>query len=118
MNRLRQALQKKNVLKRAESMCGVVETEEYSEVALVPGEPNYQLPDVFLSTKILPECETYFMQHSRKLAEQEIAAWNSRVEKVLEQVAAQIDPSYPSAEPPGFAEDALVEQVVKLLGYD
>ncbi|KAI5189303.1 hypothetical protein NECID01_0498 [Nematocida sp. AWRm77] len=118
MNKLRQALQKKDALKRAASMCSLLDMEEHNEVALVPTEPNFQLSDMLLSTKILPECETYFMQHSQKMGEKEIEEWNSKIEGVLEQLSIEIDVSFPRGEKENVSEKVFVERIESILKYD
>lgn len=89
---LRRVLQTQNPLKRAELVSRIVETEEIKELALIPTEPNYQLPDVFLSAKILPECETYFMQESKKITQKEIEDWNLLIEEAYDQITLYTKP--------------------------
>ncbi|OAG29570.1 hypothetical protein NEDG_00703 [Nematocida displodere] len=116
MERLRQIIQKKESLKRAEAMCTMLETDEHNEVALIPAEANFQLPDIFLSTRILPECETYFIRESTVLAPPQVEAWNSNIGQALE--ALTIHMSISPKDPPKHlvTEEELVTRIEEVLG--
>ncbi|KAI5190663.1 hypothetical protein NEMIN01_1128 [Nematocida minor] len=118
MDRLKQILNKKDVLRRAELLCSILESEECGRVALVPSVANFQLPEIFLSTKILPECETYFMQESTEIKESEIKEWNTRVDNTIEKMANEFVISNAVTNKPTPSEAEIEERIKYVLGYE
>lgn len=117
MERLKQVLSKKDPIKRAEAMCNILENEDWGSVALVPTTANFQLPEIFLSTKILPECETYFIQERTKIHENQVEEWNSRVDNVLEKLSPDFLVSSAPESKVIPTEAELVERAKDVLGY-
>ncbi|KAI5163759.1 hypothetical protein NEAUS03_2383 [Nematocida ausubeli] len=117
MDRLRQILSKKNALKRAEGLNAILEGEECEGIALVPGTANFQIPEVFLSTKILPECETYFIQKRKPIKADEIERWNQAIDDVIDGLSVEftISSSVHSKEAP--SEREVSDRIKKVLGY-
>lgn len=118
MDKLKQVLSRKDLLRRAEAMCSALESEESGRIALVPGIANFQLPEVFLSTKILPECETYFIQESQEISETETEEWNRRIEETIEEMSGEFVISHTVHNKPPIDELEIEEIVKRILGYD
>ncbi|KAI5180519.1 hypothetical protein NEOKW01_0823 [Nematocida sp. AWRm80] len=91
MHRIQLALEKKDKLKRAEEISRLIETEDNTEVSLVPVEYNNPLLENILSTKILSECETYFIQESTPVETRRIEEHNNRIDQMLEMLEIQLD---------------------------
>ncbi|KAH9387319.1 uncharacterized protein NEMAJ01_2215 [Nematocida major] len=115
MDRLKQIVGRKNPLKRAEGMCSILENTEGGDIALIPTHSNFQMPEVFLSTRILPECEAYFMQESEEMSKGKIEEWNERVDRVMEDLSVDFVIMEAQKAPP--SEISLLERVQKTLGY-
>lgn len=91
MDRLKNIVRARTPLKRAEMLLAFVNAEDYKEAALIPAEESMQIPEALLSTKVLPECETYFLQDSREITLEEAGEWNSRVDSALEVLDIDLD---------------------------
>jgi len=117
-NPLRQAVHKKDPLSRAESLIKLIKLEKQVEVALLPTEANFQIPDTFLSTKLLPECETYFIQGAKEMTEAEIEEWNMKIDRTLEEIGVEINLAETTPTRKTVTEEELKERIVQVLQYD
>ncbi|EJW03898.1 hypothetical protein EDEG_01808 [Edhazardia aedis USNM 41457] len=51
---------------------------------VVPQQANFQLPDIFLRTKQIPECEKFMRENSKKIS---IKEWNENIDNSLNIIA-------------------------------
>ncbi|KAI5172879.1 hypothetical protein NEFER03_1895 [Nematocida sp. LUAm3] len=116
MKRLSQALRKKDPLERAKSICDSLDIEESVEYALIPAEANNQIPELFLSCKILPECEIYYAHNAVKLSEKEEEKWNAQIEDILEGMSIQMNIETFEEKRKCFTEQELIEKIKCVLG--
>jgi hypothetical protein len=53
-------------------------------VAFVPAEANFQIPNVFLRTKKVPECEQFLKGNSTSLDDRDLlVSWNTKIDECL-----------------------------------
>ncbi|KAI5187358.1 hypothetical protein NEHOM01_2120 [Nematocida homosporus] len=118
MDWLKLVLSQKDRLKRAKSMGDCLDREESCEISLVPMESNYQIPEVILGLKVVPECETYFWQLGVEMAEEEVVGWNERVSRVLEGVMnVEMDFCGPVESRVVVSESEVSQQIKSVLGW-
>ncbi|EIJ89499.1 hypothetical protein NEPAR06_1826 [Nematocida parisii] len=118
MEQLKEILKnKKNPLKRAESLNIILESEECEGISLVPSTANFQIPEVFLSTKILPECETYFIQERSRISPVQVEEWNNRVDSVIDELSVEFTISNPVHTKHIPSDHEVIEAVKEVLGY-
>lgn len=119
MKMLEKILFIKDPLKRAKSMCDLLGADEHADAALLPVKSIPYIPEVVLSKRVLPECETYFIQESVEMTQNEISNWNETVDSVLEMLSVEIDLSYPDTDKnKGITEKSIASQIESVLAIE
>lgn len=85
---------------------GITKPDEPS-VAFIPAEANFQLPNIFLRTRKIPECTKFFTKHANK------DEYNNELAKVLEDFIFENDELEVVNVPEKCNDQVLMDAVVK-----
>lgn len=80
------SLSQKTILEKcnavSESVLDGIDTMRL-EKAIVPTEANFQLPNLFLRTKVSDDCLRYFTEHAEPMNEAAVERWNEGIQEHL-----------------------------------